>query len=110
MVMTLFPHDPLFPQGKRSACEVSPLDGTALVTAVSNSQQRAIGNLTPGAEDDWTDQIKGLSGDETSFGGDIVRIRGGLHLRRREFPRSPEGARTPMGPLAFEGRASRKRK
>ncbi len=46
--------------------EVSPLDETALVTAVSIPSSEAIGNLTSGAEDDWTGQNRGLSGDDSA--------------------------------------------
>jgi len=44
---------------------LSPLGETALVTAVSILSSEAIGNHSTGAEDDWTDQNKGPSGDET---------------------------------------------
>ncbi|MDA2931199.1 hypothetical protein MYX84_14855 [Acidobacteria bacterium AH-259-O06] len=37
-------------------------------------------------DDDWTDQNRGPSGDETSAQH--------AYRRGREFPRSPEGART----------------
>ena len=66
--------------------EVSPPDETALVTAVSIPSSEAIGNRSTGADDDWTDQIRGSSGDETS-----------IHRRHREFPRRREAPRTPRG-------------
>jgi len=70
--------------------EVSPPDETALVTAVGNSQQRAIGNLTTGAKNDWTDQNRGSSGDETSSSSAAEHS----YSWHKEFLRSPEGART----------------
>ncbi len=53
--------------GPYSRDEVSPLDDTALVTAVSIPSSEAIGNHSTGADDDWTDQIRGIvgEGDET---------------------------------------------
>ena len=42
--------------------EVPPLDDTALVTAVSIPSSEAIGNHSTGADDDWTDQIRGIVG------------------------------------------------
>ncbi len=48
--------------GALSAYEVSPLDDTALVTAVSIPSSEAIGNHSTGADDDWTDQIRGIVG------------------------------------------------
>ncbi len=84
MAMTLFPHNPLFPQGKRSACEVSPLDGTALVTAVSipSNVRLETSRLGP--------MMTGPTKTEDRRG---MKLQRSYH-RDREFPRSPEGART----------------
>jgi len=76
--------------------EVSPLDETALVTAVGNSQQRAIRNLTTGAKNDWTDQNRGSPGDETSSYSEAERNeveRSIAILGIKSFPAAPKGRR-----------------
>ena len=67
--------------------EVSPLDETALVTAVSIPSNVRLETSRLGPKMTAHGQIRGAPGDETSVGGvDIVRIRGAAHLRDREFP------------------------
>ena len=99
MGKTLLPND-----------EVSPLDETALARQLKIPSNVRLETSRLGPKMTGPTKSKGCRGMRLQSAGDTVRIRGGTHLRGREFPRSPEGARTPIGPLAFEGRASRKRK
>ncbi len=46
--------------------DVSPLDETALVTAVESPSSEVIENHSTRAKNDWTDQNTGSPGDETS--------------------------------------------
>ena len=89
--------------GALSDYEVSPLDETALARQLRNSALRRL---------ETTQLRPTMTGPTKTEDRRGMKSHGrgqGAHRRGREFPRSPVGARTPIGPLSFKGQASRKR-
>ena len=80
-------------RGPHSLDEVSPLDETALARQLKIPSNVRLETSRLGPKMTGPTKTEESSGDETSVGGvDIVRIRGGTHLRGKEFP---EGAKRP---------------
>ena len=90
--------------GALSDYELSPLDETALARQLKTPAMKDWKPFT------WGPTMTGPTKTEDRRGMKSHGRVQGPHRRGREFPRSPEGARTPIGPLSFEGRTSRKRK